>query len=55
MTVVGRVMGGAFDEIIIRQAKDYDIEIGDLLKTKHNILQVYDIQYAPKNNMNLWA
>ena len=55
MTVVGRVMGGAFDEIIIRQAENYDIEIGDLLKTRHNILQVYDIQYAPSNNMNLWG
>lgn len=48
--VVGRIFTGKFEEILVRQKKDEDIEMGDLLvaegKNEYSILQTFDLVYG---------
>jgi hypothetical protein len=51
MEIVGSVIAGSHGKIFIRQKKDSQIELGDLLRIDHedgsySILQVYDTEFA---------
>lgn len=49
MDVIGRIVAGKFDEVLIRVKKDKELELGDLITVEreegHSILQVYDLLY----------
>lgn len=46
METVGQIVGGDYDEILIRQRSDARIELGELLVADDILLMVYDLEYG---------